>query len=343
MQRYNFQFTGQRFYRIRGGGLAGQVRDVAYQATTTDFWGSLDGRRRSLDVACWAARSTAARPSPARSRPVSHGCPSARFRGVNVLNTRERRDADRRRRGVGPVVERAAARSPPRQVPDARRGRSGPRGLREAVLRWANSTMTTNGHSRERRLSVVVLVAVERRRRRGRRICRPRRGRRRPTRRRAHRRAGAAQAAAGAGPAQDAMPLPEPDRRGRRATGTSRRGRPRSACFARARRRARRRPRGPATRHYGFAGHERHDDWLGTSTGVRRRWVAADRLRRAQREVRRPDRLGVGGASTADFAGVDVGRRSSSRLRAGSSGAPAGSTCPRGATRRCCRRRRSPT
>ena len=42
MQRYNFQFTGQRFFRIRGGRLAGQVKDVAYQATTTDFWGSME-------------------------------------------------------------------------------------------------------------------------------------------------------------------------------------------------------------------------------------------------------------------------------------------------------------
>src|SRR5919204_6504770 len=43
MQRYNFQFTGQRFFEIRGGRLVGQLRDVAYQSTTTDFWGALDG------------------------------------------------------------------------------------------------------------------------------------------------------------------------------------------------------------------------------------------------------------------------------------------------------------
>src|SRR5207248_7149047 len=42
MQRYNFQFTGQRFYRIRAGRLDGMVRDVAYQATTTDFWRSME-------------------------------------------------------------------------------------------------------------------------------------------------------------------------------------------------------------------------------------------------------------------------------------------------------------
>ena len=38
MQRLNFQFTGQRFYRIERGRIAGPVRDVAYQATTTAFW-----------------------------------------------------------------------------------------------------------------------------------------------------------------------------------------------------------------------------------------------------------------------------------------------------------------
>src|SRR6202043_691759 len=42
MQRYNFQFTGQRFFRIRNGRLDGQLKDVAYQATTTDFWNSME-------------------------------------------------------------------------------------------------------------------------------------------------------------------------------------------------------------------------------------------------------------------------------------------------------------
>ncbi|MGH3561008.1 MAG: TldD/PmbA family protein, partial [Mycobacterium sp.] len=42
MQRYNFQFTGQGFFRIRDGRLDGQLRDVAYQATTTDFWNAME-------------------------------------------------------------------------------------------------------------------------------------------------------------------------------------------------------------------------------------------------------------------------------------------------------------
>jgi hypothetical protein len=41
MQRHNFQFTGQRFYKIEHGRLGGELRDVAYQAATTGFWNSI--------------------------------------------------------------------------------------------------------------------------------------------------------------------------------------------------------------------------------------------------------------------------------------------------------------
>ncbi|MCQ4120037.1 TldD/PmbA family protein [Rhodococcus tibetensis] len=87
MQRYNFQFTGQRFYRIRGGKIHGQVRDVAYQATTTDFWGSLEalGGRSTWQL---GGAFNCGKAQPGQVAAVSHGCPSALFRGVNVLNTR---------------------------------------------------------------------------------------------------------------------------------------------------------------------------------------------------------------------------------------------------------------
>jgi len=65
MQRYNFQFTGQRFFRIEKGKLAGQVRDLAYQSRTTDFWGAMKAVVVSPPTT-WAARSTAGRASPAR-------------------------------------------------------------------------------------------------------------------------------------------------------------------------------------------------------------------------------------------------------------------------------------
>ncbi|MBW0118181.1 TldD/PmbA family protein [Pseudonocardia abyssalis] len=88
MQRYNFQFTGQRFYRIENGELAGQLRDVAYQATTTDFWGSLDAVGGPSTWVLHGAMNCG-KAQPGQVAAVSHGCPSARFRGVTVLNTQE--------------------------------------------------------------------------------------------------------------------------------------------------------------------------------------------------------------------------------------------------------------
>jgi TldD protein len=88
MQRYNFQFTGQRFYAIRSGRLAGQLRDVAYQATTTAFWGSMEavgGRQTYL----LGGAFNCGKGQPEQAAPVSHGCPSALVRSVRVLNTRE--------------------------------------------------------------------------------------------------------------------------------------------------------------------------------------------------------------------------------------------------------------
>jgi TldD protein len=87
MQRYNFQFTGQRFFRIRDGRLDGQLRDVAYQATTTDFWGSLEAVGGPSTWRLGGAFNCG-KAQPGQIAPVSHGSPSALFRGVNVLNTR---------------------------------------------------------------------------------------------------------------------------------------------------------------------------------------------------------------------------------------------------------------
>ena len=88
MQRYNFQFTGQRFYRIEGGKLTGQVKDVAYQATTTDFWGAMEAVGGSSTWVLGGAFNCG-KGQPGQVAPVSHGCPSVLVRGVRVLNTRE--------------------------------------------------------------------------------------------------------------------------------------------------------------------------------------------------------------------------------------------------------------
>jgi TldD protein len=86
MQRYNFQFTGQRFYRIENGRLAGQVKDVAYQATTTDFWGSM-AAVGGPETYVLGGAFNCGKAQPGQVAPVSHGCPSALFRSVRILNT----------------------------------------------------------------------------------------------------------------------------------------------------------------------------------------------------------------------------------------------------------------
>jgi TldD protein len=88
MQRYNFQFTGQRFVKIKNGRLAGQLRDVAYQATTTDFWGSMEAVGGPQTYVL-AGAFNCGKGQPGQIAPVSHGCPAALLRGVRILNTAE--------------------------------------------------------------------------------------------------------------------------------------------------------------------------------------------------------------------------------------------------------------
>jgi TldD protein len=85
MQRYNFQFTGQRFYRIRNGQVAGQLRDGAYQGVTTEFWNSMAAVGGEATYVLGGAFNCG-KGQPAQVAAVSHGCPSALFRGVRILN-----------------------------------------------------------------------------------------------------------------------------------------------------------------------------------------------------------------------------------------------------------------
>ncbi len=86
MQRYNFQFTGQRFFEIRDGEIHGQVRDAAYQATTTDFWGAMDAVG-GADTWVLHGAFNCGKAQPGQVAPVSHGCPPALFRNIRILNT----------------------------------------------------------------------------------------------------------------------------------------------------------------------------------------------------------------------------------------------------------------
>jgi TldD protein len=85
-QRYNFQFSGQVFYEVKGGKITGMLKDVAYQANTPVFWNSMDmiGGKSSY----WLGGSFGdGKGEPAQSNSVSHGCPPARFKNVNIVST----------------------------------------------------------------------------------------------------------------------------------------------------------------------------------------------------------------------------------------------------------------
>ena len=88
-QRYNLQFGGQVFWEIKNGKRGEMLRDVAYQSRTTDFWNSCDGLGGQATYELGGTFSDG-KGEPGQSNSVSHGCPVARFRQVNVLNTAQK-------------------------------------------------------------------------------------------------------------------------------------------------------------------------------------------------------------------------------------------------------------
>jgi TldD protein len=86
MQRYNFQFTGQQFHRIKNGKVVGQLKDVAYQSKTTDFWNSMKVVGGPSTYVLGGAFNCG-KGQPGQVAAVSHGCPAALFEKVNILNT----------------------------------------------------------------------------------------------------------------------------------------------------------------------------------------------------------------------------------------------------------------
>lgn len=85
-QRYNFQFGGQLFYEIKDGKIAGMLKDVAYQANTQEFWNSCTAIADKNDYRLGGAFNDG-KGQPGQSNAVSHGSATARFNGVNVINT----------------------------------------------------------------------------------------------------------------------------------------------------------------------------------------------------------------------------------------------------------------
>ena len=208
----------------------------------------------------------------------------------------------------------------------------------EAVLRWANSTMTTNGHSHLRRVTVIALVAVEGGTAAGVvsssvAVTDPassatwsgRRGRR------PRRRSGARRDAAARADRATTRPGPTPPPR------------PRSGCSGRSPSglaEVLRRPAAPVRLRQPRA--RARPGWAPPPASA---GAGCSRPARSSSTSKTPDLAGSAwaGASTADFTDVDVGRARRRRRAAAGLGRAPRHAARRAATRRCCRRRPWPT
>ena len=85
-QRYNAQFGGQLFYEIKDGKITRMLEDVAYQIRTPEFWNACsavaDERDYRLGGSFFDGKG-----QPGQVSAVSHGSATARFDGINVINT----------------------------------------------------------------------------------------------------------------------------------------------------------------------------------------------------------------------------------------------------------------
>jgi TldD protein len=85
-QRYNFQFGGTVFYEIKNGQIAGMLNDVAYQSNTQEFWNSCTKICDEKDYRLFGSFFDG-KGQPSQVSAVSHGSSTARFNGINVINT----------------------------------------------------------------------------------------------------------------------------------------------------------------------------------------------------------------------------------------------------------------
>lgn len=85
-QRYNFQFSSQLAYEIKEGKIVGMLKDAAYQSNTQEFWNSCTHLCGENDYRLGGTFSDG-KGQPGQVSAVSHGCPTTRFNGVNVINT----------------------------------------------------------------------------------------------------------------------------------------------------------------------------------------------------------------------------------------------------------------
>jgi TldD protein len=85
-QRYNAQFGGQLFYEIKNGKVTEMIEDVAYQIRTPEFWNACVAVCDDKDYR-FGGSFFDGKGQPGQVSAVSHGSSTARFNGINVINT----------------------------------------------------------------------------------------------------------------------------------------------------------------------------------------------------------------------------------------------------------------
>jgi len=81
--RCNFQFGGDAFWEIKNGKIVGMLKNVTYQAMTTEFWNSCDA---IADERFWVKNGVlnCGKGDPMQISQMTHGAAPARFRNIAV-------------------------------------------------------------------------------------------------------------------------------------------------------------------------------------------------------------------------------------------------------------------
>lgn len=82
-QRRNFQFGGDAFWKIERGRCVGMLKDVTYQAATTDFWNAVDAIGPAAERE-QQGTSFCGKGEPIQMAQMTHACVPVRVRGVQV-------------------------------------------------------------------------------------------------------------------------------------------------------------------------------------------------------------------------------------------------------------------
>jgi len=91
--RYNFQFSTEIAWEIKGGKLGRMLKNPSYSGITPEFWNSLDGLCDSSEYIHWGVPNCG-KGQPMQTMWTGHGASPARFRNlsVGIANPEEQRD-----------------------------------------------------------------------------------------------------------------------------------------------------------------------------------------------------------------------------------------------------------